>query len=95
MCLRLGYRATHNYKEAQAALAVPVADSADSEFKVAEIYAFLGEKNKCFEWLERARTLHDPGWKAACSGNSRQLHSGRKLCWQLYNEKLKEANGTV
>ena len=32
-------------------------------------------------------------WEAACSGNSRQRQSGRKLCWLLYKQELKEVNG--
>jgi TolB-like protein len=59
--LPLGYLVTHRDQEARAALAALVAKSAGSEFQVAETYAFLGEIDKSFEWLERARTLHDPG----------------------------------
>ncbi|WP_208647696.1 hypothetical protein [Cupriavidus lacunae] len=29
-------------------------------------------------------------WEAACSGNSRQLQSGRTLCWLLYKTELRE-----
>jgi TolB-like protein/tetratricopeptide (TPR) repeat protein len=59
--LPLGYFATHRQKEAQAALAALVAESAGSEFQVAEAYAYSGQTDKSFEWLDRARTLHDPG----------------------------------
>jgi TolB-like protein/Tfp pilus assembly protein PilF len=57
----LASHAAHQDKEAQAALAALVAKSQGSEFQVAEAYAFLGETDKSFEWLEKARTLHDPG----------------------------------
>src|SRR6266436_3845471 len=57
----LGYHVTHHEKEAQAALAALVAQSVGSEFQVAETYAFFGQAEKSFEWLERARRLHDPG----------------------------------
>jgi hypothetical protein len=56
-----GYLVTHHDREARAALAALVAESAGAEFQVAETYAFFGETEKSFEWLERARTLHDPG----------------------------------
>jgi adenylate cyclase len=59
--LPLGYLVTHHDQEAWAALAALVAQSAGSEFQVAETYAFFGETDKSFEWLERSRTLHDPG----------------------------------
>jgi TolB-like protein len=59
--LPIGYRATHRDQEARAALAALVAQSAGSEFQVAETYGFFGETDKSLEWLERARTLHDPG----------------------------------
>jgi TolB-like protein/Flp pilus assembly protein TadD len=56
-----GYLVTHHDREARAALAALVAQSTGAEFQVAETYAFFGETEKSFEWLERARTLHDPG----------------------------------
>ena len=59
--LPLAWLATHRPKEAQAALAALLSQSQGSEFQVAETYAFFGETNKSFEWLEEARTLHDPG----------------------------------
>ena len=59
--LPLGYFVTHRDQEARAALAALVAKSAGSEFQVAETFAFFGETDKSFEWLDRARTLHDPG----------------------------------
>ena len=59
--LPLGNLATHHDKEARAALAAIVANSPGSEFQVAETYAFFGDKDQAFYWLEQARTLHDPG----------------------------------
>jgi TolB-like protein/cytochrome c-type biogenesis protein CcmH/NrfG len=59
--LPIGYLVTHRDQEARAALATLVAQSAGSEFQVAEAYGFFGETDKSLEWLERARTLHDPG----------------------------------
>src|ERR1017187_1334032 len=48
-------------------------------------------RSKCRKRLYKMQAC----WKAACSGSSRQPLSGRKLCWQLYNAELKEANGIV
>jgi TolB-like protein/cytochrome c-type biogenesis protein CcmH/NrfG len=59
--LPLGYLVTHHDQEARAALAALVAQSTGSEFQVAEAYAFFGETDKSFEWLQRCRSLHDPG----------------------------------
>jgi hypothetical protein len=57
----LGEFVTHHDKEARTALAALVVKSQGSEFQVAETYAFFGEKDSSFYWLEQARTLHDPG----------------------------------
>ena len=35
--------------------------AADSAYQVAEIYAWRGEKDKAFEWLERAYQQRDGG----------------------------------
>jgi TolB-like protein/Tfp pilus assembly protein PilF len=56
-----GYLVTHHDREARAALVALVAESTGAEFQVAETYAFFGETEKSLEWLEKARTLHDPG----------------------------------
>ena len=59
--LPLGYRVVSDTARAQAALTDLVANSTGSEFQVAETYAFFGDSGRAFEWLEKARTLHDPG----------------------------------
>jgi TolB-like protein/Tfp pilus assembly protein PilF len=59
--LALGYLAAHRQKEAQAALDDLLANSAGGEFQVAETYAYFGQKDKAFEWLNNARDRHDPG----------------------------------
>jgi hypothetical protein len=38
-----------------------VATAAGSEFQVAETYAYFGEPDQAFHWLEAARARHDPG----------------------------------
>jgi len=60
--LPLAYHALGRNKESDAALAELVAKfHAESAFQIAEVYAFRGETNKAFEWLERAYSQHDGG----------------------------------
>jgi TolB-like protein/Flp pilus assembly protein TadD len=58
--LPLGYHAQGRKAEANAALAALVRDSAGSEFQAAETYAYFGDPDQAFYWLERAID-HDPG----------------------------------
>jgi TolB-like protein/Tfp pilus assembly protein PilF len=59
--LPLAYWALHRTTAARAALAAAVANSAGSEFQIAEIYAYFGERDEALRWLEAARVRHDPG----------------------------------
>jgi TolB-like protein len=59
--LPLVYWALRRTTDARAALAAAVADSAGSEFQVAEIYGYFDKPDEAFQWLERARARHDPG----------------------------------
>jgi TolB-like protein/Tfp pilus assembly protein PilF len=59
--LVLGYFGAHRLKEAQAVLASSAAHPSGGEFQVAETYAYFGQPDKAFEWLDRARAQHDPG----------------------------------
>ena len=59
--LPLGYHAQHREPEAKAALAALVANSAGSEFQVAETYGYFGDADRAFEWLDRAVERHDGG----------------------------------
>ena len=60
--LALAYHALGRKKEADAALAEFIAKyQADAAFQVAEIYAFRGEADRAFEWLERAYAQRDGG----------------------------------
>jgi TolB-like protein/Flp pilus assembly protein TadD len=48
--------------EADAALSRLIETSADTAaYQIAEVYAYRGERNKAFEWLERARRQRDSG----------------------------------
>lgn len=60
--LALAYHALGRKKEADAALAEFIAKhQAEGAFQIAEIYAFRGETDRAFEWLERAYAQRDAG----------------------------------
>ena len=60
--LALAYHALGRKKEADATLAEFVAKyRADWAFQIAEVYAFRGEADRAFEWLERAYAQRDGG----------------------------------
>jgi TolB-like protein/tetratricopeptide (TPR) repeat protein len=59
--LPLGYRVSGDAARAKAALANLLAHSQGAEFQVAEAVAFFGDRDGAFDWLEKARTHHDPG----------------------------------
>src|SRR4029077_14344804 len=49
-------------QESDAALNELIKNEAETAaFQIAEAYAYRGQKDKAFEWLERARRQHDPG----------------------------------
>jgi tetratricopeptide (TPR) repeat protein len=49
--------------ESDAALARLIETSADTAaYQIAEVYAYRGEKDRAFEWLERARRQRDSGF---------------------------------
>jgi TolB-like protein/Flp pilus assembly protein TadD len=58
--LPLGYHSVHRGADAAAALKTLLADSAGSEFQIGEAYAWFGDSDKAFEWLNKAVT-NDPG----------------------------------
>jgi len=58
-CARWGQK---RVQESDAALAELTAkDSETAAYQIAEAYAYRGDKDKAFEWLERARRQRDPG----------------------------------
>jgi tetratricopeptide (TPR) repeat protein len=60
--LSLAYHALGQKRESDQALAELIAkNGTDSAFQIAEIYAFRGEPDRAFEWLDRAYDQHDPG----------------------------------
>ena len=59
----LAYHAVGRKKESDAAMEALVAKySVEDAFQIAEAYAFRGETERAFEWLERARSQRDPGF---------------------------------
>jgi tetratricopeptide (TPR) repeat protein len=60
--LCLAYHAAGRAKEADAALAAFVRDYKDTmAFQIAEIFAYSGDADKAFEWLDRAFAQRDGG----------------------------------
>ena len=60
--LPLVYHALGRKKESDASLAQLLAKySKDAPYQIAAAYAFRGEKDRAFEWLDRAYALRDPG----------------------------------
>jgi serine/threonine protein kinase/tetratricopeptide (TPR) repeat protein len=60
--LALAYHSLGRKKESDAALAELIAKYySGSAYQIAEVYAFRGEDDRAFEWLERAYTQHDGG----------------------------------
>jgi tetratricopeptide (TPR) repeat protein len=60
--LALVYHALGTKKEADAALRELLEkDKEDSAFQIAQVYAFRGEADEAFKWLERAHAQRDPG----------------------------------
>jgi TolB-like protein/Tfp pilus assembly protein PilF len=58
----LAYHALHRPGDSDLALKKLVAtDQNDAAYQIADIYAFRGETNKAFEWLDRAYLQRDPG----------------------------------
>jgi tetratricopeptide (TPR) repeat protein len=60
--LALAYHALGREQDSNAALAEPIAKHHTfSAYQVAQVYAYRGESNKSFEWLERAYKQRDAG----------------------------------
>ena len=56
------YHALGREQDSNAALAELIAKhDTDAAFQIAEVYAFRGQLDKSFEWLERAYKQRDPG----------------------------------
>jgi predicted Zn-dependent protease len=49
-------------------------------YQIAEIYAWRGENDQAFEWLERSYAQHDPGLSSVYQSVPNQTASGPTLC---------------
>jgi adenylate cyclase len=60
--LPIAYHALGRHADSDAALAALIAKlEKDAPYNIAYVYAFRGEADKAFEWLERASAEEDPG----------------------------------
>ena len=60
--LALAYHAQGKKRESDAALLELISKhSKDSPYQIAEVYAFREDRDKAFEWLDRAFTMRDGG----------------------------------
>ena len=60
--LALAYHALGRKQESDASLAkLEAGNSKDAPYNIAGVYAFRGQKEEAFQWLERALTSRDPG----------------------------------
>jgi hypothetical protein len=60
--LAVAHHSLGHAKESQQALEALIAKYNDSAaYQIAGVYAWRGENDRAFEWLERAVTLHDGG----------------------------------
>jgi eukaryotic-like serine/threonine-protein kinase len=87
--LALAYLAAGKKKEADAALADYIREyQNDAAFQIAEIFAYRGEKDKAFEWLERAYKQRDTGL-SEMKGDPllRSLHADPR--WPAFLKKMK------
>src|SRR6267142_250290 len=68
--------------EADAALARLTESSADTEaYEIAEVYAYRGDKDRAFEWLERARRQRDGNFGfMRCDPFLANLHEAPRWC---------------
>jgi TolB-like protein/tetratricopeptide (TPR) repeat protein len=77
-----------NAKQSQAALDTFVARHAGAyAYRIAEIYAWRGERDRAFEWLERAYVQHDGNLEATKIDSSlRRLHDDPR--WKPFLKKM-------
>jgi tetratricopeptide (TPR) repeat protein len=87
--LALAYHALRKEKEADAALAEYIKQyHNDAAFQIAEIYAYRGETDKAFEWLERAYNQKDGGL-SQMKGDPQLRSLHRDPRWPAFLKKMK------
>ena len=86
--LALAYHALGQQEEADEALNEFLKCSTGWWYQVTEVYAFRGDLDKAFEWLERARTEHDTGLGQLIKTDPflRNLHSDPR--WNEFLAKI-------
>ena len=86
--LPLVYHALGRKADSDSALADLIAKDGDaSAYNVANAYAFRGEKDLAFKWLDHAYELHDPGLANVTFDTLfKNLHSDPR--WQAFLEKI-------
>ena len=83
--LPMAYHALGRKTESDAALAALIAKfEKDGPYNIACVYAFRGEADKAFEWLDKAVQYQDPGspksQSRTCSTTSIQTRAGCPSC---------------
>ncbi len=87
--LALAYHALGQKKESDAALAEVIKKyQAVAAYQIAEVYAFRGESDRAFEWLERAYAQRDPGL-AWVKGDPLLKNLERDPRWAAFLKKMR------
>ena len=87
--LAIVYHALGKKKEADDMLVAFIKEFQNNgAFQIAEIYAYLGEKDKAFEWLERAYNQHDGGL-SQIKGDPLLHNIGKDPRYALFMKKMK------
>jgi TolB-like protein/DNA-binding winged helix-turn-helix (wHTH) protein/Tfp pilus assembly protein PilF len=87
--LALAYYALGRKKESDAALRQLIAAfQSVGAFQIAEVYAFRGEADRVFEWLERAYAQHDSGF-SIMKGDPLLANLGRDPRYAAFLKKMR------
>ena len=89
--LPMSYHALGRKAESDAALAALIAKyEKDGLYNIAYVYAFLGEADKAFEWLDKAVEYADPGVNEIVTENLfDKIHSDPR--WLPFLRKIGKA----
>jgi len=82
------HHALGNEMESQQALELLIETGAlDAAFQIAEVYGYMGDTDKAFEWLERSFEIRDSGL-ASVLGNPSFLNMRADPRWRAFMEKV-------
>jgi ribosomal protein L17 len=92
MGIAMAEHTLNHAKESQQALDELIAkDAQDAAYQIAETYAWRGEKDKAFEWLERAYKQRDGGLSdIKFDGLLASLHGDARFAALLQKMQLPE-----